>query len=127
VLGAPHHVTDAHAAALVEGTLLAAYEFRTYKGTGEDDDRPAIRELVVSAHHDVADPRRRRARGPPPPPTPRATCRTRRRTTWGRRRSPTAPASIEGAQVEVLGRADIVAAGMGAFAAVARAPTPSPR
>src|SRR6188472_2393079 len=35
----PHHVTDAHAAALVEGTLLAAYDYRAYKTGGDDDER----------------------------------------------------------------------------------------
>src|SRR3954447_21343626 len=37
----PHHVSDAHAAALVEGTLLAAYDYRTYK-TGDDDERAEL-------------------------------------------------------------------------------------
>ena len=44
----PHHVG---AAGFVEGTVLAAYEFREYK-TG-DDDGPRLEELVVSAHHDT--------------------------------------------------------------------------
>src|SRR5689334_22522465 len=50
----PHHVEDAHAAALVEGTVLADYEYRAYK-TG-DDDGTRLDELIVSAHHDVAGP-----------------------------------------------------------------------
>src|SRR3954453_16875216 len=29
----PHHVSDAHAGALVEGTLMAAYTYRVYKGS----------------------------------------------------------------------------------------------
>src|SRR3954462_10352089 len=52
--GGPPHVPDAHAAALVEGTLLAAYEYRAYK-TGGDDDGASGRldMLLVSAHDDV--------------------------------------------------------------------------
>src|SRR3954465_1313905 len=49
----PHHVSDAHAAALVEGTLLAAYDYRAYK-TGGDDERE-LDTLLVSAHHDVGE------------------------------------------------------------------------
>jgi leucyl aminopeptidase len=52
----PHRLTDAHAAAIVEGTVLAAYEFRSYKSAGDDDERIGIDELVVSAHHDVGSP-----------------------------------------------------------------------
>ena len=50
----PHHVDDAVAAGLVEGTVLAAYRFRRYKS--EDDGDDGLRELVVSAHHDVSAP-----------------------------------------------------------------------
>src|SRR5215212_1456349 len=46
----PHHVD---APGFVEGTLLAAYEYRAYK-TGDDDGR-RIGELIVSAHHDITD------------------------------------------------------------------------
>src|SRR5215217_5046396 len=50
----PHHVDDAHAAALVEGTVLAAYDDRRFKSAPDDDeDGGALSELVVSAHHDV--------------------------------------------------------------------------
>jgi leucyl aminopeptidase len=50
----PHHASDAHAAALVEGTLLAGYAFTSYKS--EPPERPALEELIVSAHHDVSAP-----------------------------------------------------------------------
>ena len=51
----PHHVSDAHAAAFVEGSVMGAYEFTLFKsGNDEDDDRPQLGELIVSAHHDVA-------------------------------------------------------------------------
>ena len=51
----PHHVSDEHAAALVEGTLLAAYEFRAFKSEAPEEPG-ALEELVVSAHHDVSAP-----------------------------------------------------------------------
>src|SRR4051794_2387770 len=51
----PHHVTDAHAAALVGGTVLAGYEDRRFKSSPDEDDAaPALDALVVSAHHDVS-------------------------------------------------------------------------
>src|ERR687896_1544940 len=45
----PHHV---EAPGFVEGTVLAAYEYRAYKSADDDDRR--IEELVVSAHHDTS-------------------------------------------------------------------------
>ena len=51
----PHHVDDAVAAGLVEGTVLAAYRFRRYKSADDDGD-DGLQELVVSAHHDVSAP-----------------------------------------------------------------------
>src|SRR3954447_26509088 len=50
----PHHVTDAHATALVDGTVLAAYEDRRFKSDADDDGTPELEALVVSAHHDVS-------------------------------------------------------------------------
>ena len=36
---------------------MGAYEFTAFKSGGDDeDDRPALAELVVSAHHDVSAP-----------------------------------------------------------------------
>ncbi|MEA2246748.1 MAG: leucyl aminopeptidase [Solirubrobacteraceae bacterium] len=51
----PHHVGDAIAAGLVEGTVLAAYVFDRYKSAGTNGATP-VEELVVSAHHDVSSP-----------------------------------------------------------------------
>ena len=34
----PHHMSGEQAAAFVEGTLLAAYEYRAYKSAAEDED-----------------------------------------------------------------------------------------
>src|SRR5215216_3222933 len=45
----PHHVD---APGFVEGTLLAAYEYREHKSEADDD--PRIDELILSAHHDTS-------------------------------------------------------------------------
>ncbi len=50
----PTTSTGGHVAALVEGTLLAAYAYRAYK-TGGDDDAGRLDTLLVSAHDDVGD------------------------------------------------------------------------
>ena len=53
----PHHVSDAHAAAFVEGSVMGAYEFTMFKSGDDEDEEPAsVAELIVSAHHDVAAP-----------------------------------------------------------------------
>src|SRR4051812_29005468 len=113
----PHHLSDDHVAAIAEGTLLAAYEFRAFKSAAEDDD--GIAELLVSAHHDVAGAvERGRVVGeaanlardlqntPPNHMTP---------TRLGER-----AAEIPGVSVDVWGREQITQAGMGAFAGVAQ-------
>jgi len=113
----PHKVPDAVAGALVEGTLLAAYRYAEFKSEPGEDRAP--RALVVSAHHDVAahvDAGRagaeaaNRARdlgnAPANAMTPEALAARAR--------------ELAGVQVEVMGRAEIEAAGMGAFAAVAQ-------
>ena len=51
----PHHVGDAVAGGLVEGTLLAAYAFDRYKSR-RGDGSGGVEELIVSAHHDVSGP-----------------------------------------------------------------------
>src|SRR4051812_2427629 len=57
----PHHVDDAHAAAIVEGTVLSAYQDRRFKSGDDDDGARGLREPVVSAHHAVAEPVERAA------------------------------------------------------------------
>src|SRR4051812_5410517 len=52
----PHHVSDAHAAAFVEGSVMGAYDFTMFKSGGENDEGAQLGELIVSAHHDVAGP-----------------------------------------------------------------------
>jgi leucyl aminopeptidase len=113
----PHKVGDAVPGALVEGTLLAAYRYTAFKSDPGEDRAPA--ELVVSAHHDVAasvelgragGEAANRARdlgnAPPNSLTPSALAARAR--------------ELPGVQVDVLGRAEIEAAGMGAFAAIAQ-------
>ena len=34
----PHHVSDAHAAAFVEGSVMGAYEFTMFKSRADDED-----------------------------------------------------------------------------------------
>src|SRR5215218_8760348 len=50
----PHHVPDEVAAGLVEGTILAGYQFDRYRAHPADEP-PLLDEVIVSAHHDVAD------------------------------------------------------------------------
>src|SRR5918999_5707660 len=120
----PHKVPDAVAAALVEGTLLAAYRFREFKSEPGEDRAPEA--LIVSAHHDVAAAvaagragaqaaNRARDLGNDPANvlTPEALAERAR--------------ALSGVHVEVMGRAEIEAAGMGAFAAVAQGAGHEPR
>jgi leucyl aminopeptidase len=110
----PHHVEPP---GFVEGTLLAAYEYRAHKS--DDDGGRRIEELVVSAHHDTsaeveratiaaeaANAARDLQNAPANELTPSALADRAR--------------ALAGVEVEVWGRAEIEAAGMGAFAAVAR-------
>ncbi len=120
----PHKVPDAVAGALVEGTLLAAYRYADFKSEPGEDRAPA--ELIVSAHHDVARAvelgrvgagAANRARdlmnAPPNAMTPEALAERAR--------------ALPGVTTEVMGRAEIVDAGMGAFAAVAQGSVNEPR
>ena len=97
----PHHVTDAHVGALVEGTLLASYAYREFKAA---DERRRARGAGA-----LRPPRRERGRRRTPRPwrrrsTPRATCRTGRRTCSRRPRWPSARRRSTGVTVEVLDR-----------------------
>ncbi|MFL5851071.1 MAG: leucyl aminopeptidase [Solirubrobacteraceae bacterium] len=124
----PHHVGEEVVAGLVEGTLLADYRFDRYKGDDADDRR--VRELLVSAHHDVAAAARRAAvlaeaqnaardlqNAPANDLTPTALGEAARALA----------AEIDGLSVAVEGREAIEARGMGAFAAVARGSYEDPR
>ena len=113
----PHKVGDTVPGALVEGTLLAAYRFLEFKSEPGPDRAPDV--LVVSAHHDVsasveagragaeaANRARDLGNAPANTLTPEALAARAR--------------ELDGVQVEVMGRAEIEAAGMGAFAAIAQ-------
>jgi leucyl aminopeptidase len=118
----PHHVSNAHVAALVEGTLLAAYEYRAYKTDGDDDGR-VLDTLLVSAHDDVGDPVHAAHVG-----AAAANAARDLQNTPSNDLTPThlADAARDIAEshsaltCEVWGRREIEEAGMGAFAAVAR-------
>src|SRR5829696_943740 len=113
----PHKVPDAVPGALVEGTVLAAYRYTEFKSDPGDERGPE--ELVVSAHHDVAaaveaarvgaeaaNRARDLGNAPANTLTPEAlTARAR---------------EVAGVTIDVIGRAEIEAAGMGAFAAIAQ-------
>src|SRR4051812_19868456 len=127
----PHHVSGAHAAAFVEGSVMGAYEFKMFKsGGGDDDDGPQLGDLVVSAHDDVSGPvetgrvvaesvnlARDLQNRPANDLTPTALAE-RAEEIAGRHDTLT---------LEVMGRAEIEAAGMGAFAGVAQGTEEEPR
>jgi leucyl aminopeptidase len=118
----PHHVEDVIAGGLVEGTVLAAYEFDHFKST-DPEGRTKMEELVVSAHHDVGEAvataavmaeaqnaARDLQNAPPNEMTP--TRLAERAVELG--------AELDALNAEVAGRSEIESRGMGAFAAVAR-------
>jgi leucyl aminopeptidase len=117
----PHHVD---APGFVEGTLLAAYEYRHYKTP--DDDGRRIEELVVSAHHDTSEDVERATVA-----AEAANAARDLQNAPANALTPTALAeraqALPGVSVEVWGRAEIEAAGMGAFAGVARGTHEEPR
>jgi leucyl aminopeptidase len=120
----PHHVGDAVVGGLVEGTVLASYAYTQYKSAADDDG--GVETLIVSAHHDVAAPAVEAAvvaeavnsardlqNAPANVMTPTALADHAR--------------TLDGVTVEVLDRRGIEAAGMGAFAGVARGSSEEPR
>ncbi|HWK29921.1 MAG TPA: M17 family peptidase N-terminal domain-containing protein, partial [Solirubrobacter sp.] len=118
----PHHVGDAVVGGLVEGTLLAAYTFDEYR---EAEDS-ALDTLLLSAHHDVSAPAAYAAAV--------AAATNCARDLQNRPANVLTPealaeraAALSGVQVDVLDRAGIEAAGMGAFAAVARGSDAEPQ
>ena len=129
----PHKVGDEIAAGFVEGTVLAAYRFDAYKSKRDDDDAEngpnGLEELVVSAHHDVS--------------APVEVAHVRAEATNATRDLQNAPANEmtptrlaeraraladeHGLACEVLGREQILYAGMGAFSGVARGSEEEPQ
>jgi leucyl aminopeptidase len=113
----PHHVSDAHAGALVEGTALASYAYTEFKSSSAPEG--SLEALLVSAHHDVTAAV---AYGAAAAEAANAARDLQNRP--ANVLTPTALAeraqALDGVTVEVLDGAAIEAAGMGAFAAVAR-------
>jgi leucyl aminopeptidase len=120
----PHHVSAEVAGALVEGTLMSSYSYRAYKAAGDDDGD--LRELVLSAHHDVGEPAARAA-------TVGEFVNVARdlQNAPSNELTPTAlaehAASLGGVTVETLDLAGLRDAGMNAFAAVAQGSYEEPR
>src|SRR5688572_28677511 len=123
----PHKVPDETAAAIVEGTVMARYEFTAYRRL-KDDEKNGLDDLIVSAHHDVSEPVERAAI------VAEATDFTRDlQNLAANDKTPTriaerarAMAAELGMECDVLGREQIKAAGMGAFAAVAQGSAEEP-
>jgi leucyl aminopeptidase len=118
----PHDVADPVAGALAEGTLLASYEYRAYKTARDGEDPVGVEALAVSAHHDVgatvdraaivaaaANAARDLQNAPANDLTPAALAH----------RAAELATQLD-LRFDVMGREAIEAAGMGAFAAVAR-------
>ena len=124
----PHHVGDAEAAGFVEGTLLAAYTFRAYKSKPEDD--AGLERLAISAHHDVSEPVARAAVAAAAANAARDLQNTPANEMTPTRlaeRAHELAAELGTLTVETMGRAEIEAAGMGAFAGVARGSDEEPQ
>jgi leucyl aminopeptidase len=126
----PHKLSDAHASAFVDGTVMGGYEFKLWKSDGEDEDGGELAELILSAHHDVSEPveqgrvvaesvnlARDLQNRPSNDLTPTALAE-RAREIADRHDTLT---------LEVMGRAEIEAAGMGAFAGVAKGSDEEPQ
>ncbi|HEX3318685.1 MAG TPA: leucyl aminopeptidase, partial [Solirubrobacteraceae bacterium] len=125
----PHHVGEDVVGGLVEGTLLRDYRFDRYRSGDRDGDR-RVQRLLVSAHHDVAEPVARAAvlaqatneardlqNAPANDMTPTALGEAARGLA----------SELDGLAVELEGREGIEARGMGSFAAVARGSDEDPR
>ena len=118
----PHHSDDHVAGGFVEGTVLAAYRFDRYRAKDSDEPR-GIAQLCVSDHDDRAqaiaaaaivahatNAARDLQNTPANDMTPSALAE----------RAQELAGELQGVSCEVLGRDEIVAAGMGCFAAVAQ-------
>jgi leucyl aminopeptidase len=113
----PHHVDDAVAGAIVEGTVLASYRFDRYRKPAAD--ARMVEELIVSAHHDVS--------GPVDAASVLAEAANAARDLQNTPANDMTPAALadaarglERVSVEVFGRDFLLERGMGAFAAVAQ-------
>jgi leucyl aminopeptidase len=125
----PHKVDRGIVGALVEGTVLHAYRFDRYLSSAPEDDH-GVERLIVSAHDDVTEAVRRAA--------VIATAQNRARDLQNAPANDMTPTILAGRaeelaggqerlSVEIMGRDDLVARGMGAFAAVAQGTYEEPR
>jgi leucyl aminopeptidase len=124
----PHKVDDDVAAGLVEGTILAGYRFDRYRSRGDDDENDnagGIEEVVVSAHHDVAEPVRRGAAGAQAQNLARELADTPANDLTPRALGERARA-LDGLEVEVHGADVLREQGMGAFLSVAQGSAQEP-
>ncbi len=127
----PHKLSDAHASAFVDGTIMGAYEFTAFKSVAdEEDDGHGLDELIVSAHDDLTEAvERGRIIGesvnlardlqnrPANDLTPtRLADHATQVASWH-----------DTLTVEIMGRKEIAAAGMGAFAGVAQGSDEEPQ
>jgi leucyl aminopeptidase len=127
----PHKLSDAHASAFVDGTVMGGYEFTLFKsGADEDDGGGELDELIVSAHHDVSEAA---ARGLIVGESVNLTRDLQNRPANDLTPAALAARAAEIAEghdtltLEVMGRAEIEAAGMGAFAGVAQGSDQEPK
>ncbi len=125
----PHKVDDGVVGALVQGTLLHAYRFERYKQASAEDAR-GVEALLLSAHHDVGAAVKRaeviaraqnRARDLQNAPANELT------PTRLAERARELAGEHSALSIEVLGREELLARGMGAFAAVAQGSYEEPR
>jgi leucyl aminopeptidase len=122
----PHHVDDEVVGALVNGTLVHAYRFERYK---PHEDSRQVQRLLLSAHHDVAEPAR--------VATILAGAQNRARDLGNTPANDLPPSALAtyseelagrlGLRHTVLGEGAIREEGMGAFAAVAQGSDESAR
>jgi leucyl aminopeptidase len=112
------------AAAIVEGTVLAGYRFDRYKEQPEESERPvALEELLLSSPADVATEATRGqivAEAANAARTLQDTPANDMTPTDLAQRAVALAAELDAVSVEVEGRTQIEARGMGAFAAVAQ-------
>jgi leucyl aminopeptidase len=128
----PHKLSDAHASAFVDGTVMGGYDFTLFKSSADEDEGGSgeLDELIVSAHHDVSEPV---ARGFVVAQSVNLARDLQNRPANDLTPTALAERAAEIADrhdtltLEVMGRTEIEAAGMGAFAGVAQGSEEEPK
>ena len=126
---APEGADDATAAALVEGTVLADYRFERFKSAQPADERPRLERLVIACPEELEG-----AVGDAAVIAARVNRARDLQNRPGNDLTPTAlggyaralAEELPGLSVQVEGRDEIAARGMGAFAAVAQGSVQDP-